>query len=490
MFFTSAMVIGVISVGAGRGDDEKRRAASKPDSLTTAPEQLWEGKLAVGAGMSLRIVVHISKTAEGKLTAKMDSPDQGARGLKVDAINLDKVKLTFEMKDILGKYDGKLNAEGTEAAGTWTQAGSSLPLTLKKTDKATEVRRPQTPRGPFPYKVVDISYPNKPGGVTLAGTLTEPEGAGPFPALVLISGSGAQDRDETIFEHKPFLVLADTLTRRGVAVLRVDDRGVGGSTGSTSASTSDDFAGDVLAGIAYLKTRAEIDPRRIGLLGHSEGGIIAPMVAARSPDVAFIVLMAGTGLPGEEILYLQGQAMMKAMGANEKALKHQLVIQKLLFEIVKAEKDEKVAEAKMTESLKNWSNTLSEDDRKALGDVERLKALISGQLKMASSPWFRYFLGYDPRPALAKVRCPVLALVGEKDRQVPAKENLSQIESTLKAAGNSQVTVRELPGLNHLFQKCQTGAISEYAELEQTIDPSGLGVIADWIAEHTRSDTK
>jgi pimeloyl-ACP methyl ester carboxylesterase len=352
------------------------------------------------------------------------------------------------------------------------------------------VRRPQTPKAPFPYKVVDVSYPNKPGGVTLAGTLTEPEGAGRFPALVLISGSGAQDRDETIFEHKPFLVLADTLTRRGMAVLRVDDRGVGGSTGSTSASTSDDFADDVLAGIAFLKTRKEIDPGRIGLIGHSEGGIIAPMVAARSPHVAFIVLMAGTGLPGEEILYLQGQAMMKAMGAEEKALKNQLAIQKRLFEIVKAEKDEKAAETKMRESVKNWANTLSEDDRKALGNVEGLEALISSQLKMASSPWFRYFLTYDPRPALAKVRCPVLALVGEKDRQVPAKENLSQIELTLKAAGNTRVTVKELPGLNHLFQKCQTGAISEYAELEQTIDPSALTVIADWITEHAGPEAK
>ena len=241
--------------------------------------------------------MHVGKTAEGKLTAKMDSPDQGARGLKVDTIALDKTALSFEMKALLGKYEGKLNAEGTEAAGTWTQAGNSFPLTLKKTDKATELRRPQTPRAPFPYKAVEVSYPNKTGGVTLAGTLTEPEGPGPFPALILISGSGPQDRDETLFEHKPFLVLADTLTRRGIAVLRVDDRGVGGSTGSLSSSTSDDFAGDVLAGIAFLKTRGEINPKRVGLMGHSEGGIIAPMVAARSPDVAFIVLWPAPDCP-------------------------------------------------------------------------------------------------------------------------------------------------------------------------------------------------
>ena len=477
---TAAMMIVVALAGAGRADDAKTKPTTKPDTDAAAPEQAWEGKLSIGAGLSLRIVVHVGKTAEGKLTAKMDSPDQGAKGLKVDTITLDKMTLSFEMKALLGRYEGKLNAEGTEAAGTWTQASNSFPLTLKKTDKVTEVRRPQTPKAPFPYKVVEVSYQNKTGGVTLAGTLTEPEGQGPFPALILISGSGAQDRDETLFEHKPFLVLADTLTRRGIAVLRVDDRGVGGSSGSTSSSTSDDFAGDVLAGMAFLRTRSEIDPRRIGLMGHSEGGIIAPMVAARSSDVAFIVLMAGTGLPGEEILYLQGQAILKAMGADEKALKNQLDVQKRLFEIVKTEKDEKKAETRMRDIAKAAVESLPEDQRKALGKAD---ALIAAQLKMVRSPWFRYFLTYDPRPTLAKVHCPVLALIGEKDRQVPARENLSQIESTLRAAGNNRVTVKEFPGLNHLFQKCKTGAPSEYVEIEQTIDPSALAVIADWISE-------
>lgn len=255
---TAAMmlVMSVALTASSKGDDPKPQAPPKPVGTKPTAEQVWEGKLSVGAGMNLRIVVHIGKSADGKQTATMDSPDQGARGLKVDTVALDKTTLAFEMKALMGKYDGKLNAEGSEAAGTWTQAGHSFPLTLKKTDKVTELRRPQTPKAPFPYKVVEVNYPNKSGGVTLAGTLTEPEGSGPFPALILISGSGAQDRDETIFEHKPFLVLADALTRRGVAVLRLDDRGVGGSTGTTFQSTSEDFAGDVLAGIAFLKTRS------------------------------------------------------------------------------------------------------------------------------------------------------------------------------------------------------------------------------------------
>ena len=254
---TAVIVFGVAVVDFSRADDAKPQPAPKQQKAPAAPEQLWEGKLNIGAGLSLRLVVHVRKTDEGKLTATMDSPDQGAKGLKVDHITLDKKTLAFEMKAILGKYEGTLNTEGTQADGTWTQAGRDFPLILKVTDKLTELRRPQTPKPPFPYKVIEVSYPNKSGGVTLAGTLTEPESPGPFPALILISGSGAQDRDETIFEHKPFLVLADALTRRGVAVLRIDDRGVGGSTGNTMKSTSDDFAGDVLAGIAFLK-----DPQR------------------------------------------------------------------------------------------------------------------------------------------------------------------------------------------------------------------------------------
>ncbi len=253
------------------------------------------------------------------------------------------------------------------------------------------------------------------------------------------------------------------------------------------ASTSDDFAGDVLAGIAYLKSRTEIDPVRIGLLGHSEGGIIAPMVAARSPDVAFIVLMAGTGLPGEEILYLQGQAVLKAMGADEKTLKGQLEVQKQLFAILKTEKDEKAAETRMRGVVKTLKESLSEADRKALGNFD---GLVEGQLKLVRSPWFRYFLTYDPRPTLAQVRCPVLALVGEKDLQVPPRENLGQIEATLRSAGNTHVQVRQLAGLNHLFQKCQTGAPSEYAAIEETINPSALSAMADWICTQVQARRK
>jgi uncharacterized protein len=450
-----------------------------PVPIAVGKEQLWEGKLSVGA-VKIRLVLHVQKTEDGGFAGKLDSPDQGANGLHVNTVTLDETKLAFELKMINATYEGKLSADKNEAVGTFTQAGIKLPLSLKKIDKMTVLRRPQTPKPPFPYKIEELKYRNEPVGITLAGTLTVPEGRGPFPAVILISGSGAQDRDETLFEHKPFLVLADTLTRRGVAVLRVDDRGVGGSSGSVSKSTSDDFAGDVLAGIAFLKSRPDINARKIGLMGHSEGGIIAPMVAARSSDVAFIVMLAGTGFPGDEIMVMQARLIAKAMGVSEKELDKQRDMQKRLFAIMRTETDPKKAGPAMREELKKVLSELSPEERKAAGNVD---TLAENEIKKVESPWFRFFLSFDPRPTLERVHCPVLALNGEKDLQVPPKEDLAEIAKALKKGGNTRVTTKELPGLNHLFQTCKTGAVSEYGEIEETIAPLALKVIGDWVVE-------
>jgi pimeloyl-ACP methyl ester carboxylesterase len=455
-----------------------------PEPKVVGKEQVWEGKLSAGAGIELRLVLRVGKTDSGELIGTFESPDQSAEKFKLSSVTLDKSKLAFELKLIGGKFDGTLNSAGTEATGTWSQGAAKMPLMLKKTDKATVVRRPQTPKPPFPYKSENVKYSNKAADVTLAGTLTIPIGSGRFPAVILISGSGAQDRDETIFQHKPFFVLGDTLTRRGVAVLRVDDRGVGGSSGNVAQSTSEDFAGDVLAGIAFLKSRPEIDPKRIGLAGHSEGGLIAPMVAARSNDVAFIVLLAGTGLPGEEISYIQGRLIGKVMGADDKTLDKQQAAQKALFDVVKAEPNRDKLAARLRETIKKMWNELSDDDRKAAGSLD---SFVDSQAKALGSPWIRFFLMFDPRPTLAKVRCPVLALNGEKDLQVPPKENLAEIEKALKKGGNTRVTVKELPGLNHLFQTCKTGSVTEYGMIEETISPVALTVINDWIAEQVKS---
>jgi hypothetical protein len=359
-----------------------------------------------------------------------------------------------------------------------------LPLVLKKTDKLSEARRPQTPKAPFPYKSEDVTYPNESARIILGATLTLPEGKGPFPAAVLITGSGAQDRDETLLGHRPFAVIADALTRRGIAVLRVDDRGVGKSTGSQADATSADFATDVAAGIAYLKTRPEVDPKRIGLVGHSEGGLIGPMVAAKSPeDVAYLVLLAGTGVNGAEILKAQSALILKAAGMPEGLVGAQSRLLAEILKVVAEEKDDKAAEARFELLTRAALAALPEADRKSLA----AQAGPSGkaQFLRVKSPWFRYFLTFEPKTALAKVRCPVLALNGDKDLQVPPEQNLPAIEAALKSSGNDRVTTRVLPGLNHLFQRCKTGAPSEYATIEETFDPAALKVVADWIVATT-----
>jgi uncharacterized protein len=352
------------------------------------------------------------------------------------------------------------------------QSGASS----QSTAKSTALNRPQEPKKPYPYDEEEVGYENKRDGVKLAGTLTLPRGKGPFPAVLLITGSGSQDRNESLLGHKPFLVLADYLTRQGIAVLRVDDRGVGGSSGSVPNSTTENFAADVMAGIEFLKTRKEIDPKQIGLIGHSEGGLIAPMVAAQNDDVAFIVLMAGTGLTGEETLYQQGALILKAGGASAEQLAKQRATQESMFKILKWEKDPLTIEKRLHEAL---SSSLTEEEKK------KAEQAIAAQIKLVNTPWFCYFLTLDPRPVLRKVKCPVLAINGENDLQVPANKNLREIEAALKAGGNKDLTIVRLPKLNHLFQTSETGSPNEYIKIEETIAPVALRTIGDWILKRT-----
>ncbi|MFN0107955.1 MAG: alpha/beta hydrolase family protein [Blastocatellia bacterium] len=440
-------------------------------------EGAWEGTLDVGAA-KLRLVLKVSKAADGTLTAKADSPDQGATDLPVDLVTFKDNTLHFEMKRLMASYDGKFSADSSEFVGEFKQGGATFPLNLKRATKSAAANRPQEPKKPFPYDDEDVTYENKRDGVKLAGTLTLPRAKAPFAAVILITGSGAQNRNEELLGHKPFLVLADYLTRQGVAVLRVDDRGVGGSTGSVSNSTSENFAADVLAGIEFLKARKEINPKQIGLIGHSEGGMIAPMVAAQSSDVAFIVLMAGTGLTGEEILYLQGALIMKANGATPEMLAKQRATQEAMFSVLKKTPDNAAAEKQMREDYAKQIASLSEVEKKGAEQT------FNAQIKQVISPWFRYFLTYDPRMVLAKVKCPVLALNGENDLQVPVNENLREIEAALKTAGNKDVTIVRLPKLNHLFQTSETGSPNEYSKIEETIAPVALKTMGDWILKH------
>jgi pimeloyl-ACP methyl ester carboxylesterase len=376
------------------------------------------------------------------------------------------------------------------AACSPSQARAGLPRDARQAPEVVKTetqKRPQEPMKPYPYSEELVTYENKPAGVKLAATLTLPRGAGPFPAVLLITGSGPQDRDESICGHKPFLVLADYMTRRGVAVLRADDRGVGQSTGNFATATSADFAEDARAGIEYLKQRKDVNPRQIGLMGHSEGGLIAPMLAAKSKDIAYIIMLAGQGLTGEEVLYRQGQQILKAQGASAQELENQRDLQSRLFALLKTEKDPEVLKRAVRTIIDEAVAKLPDEKKK---ETAAHKAGVQAQIQMMKSPWLRYFIAYDPRPALREVRCPVLALVGSKDLQVEPESNLRAIEQALQKGGNKDFMVKQMPGLNHLFQTCTTGSLDEYAKIEETMAPAVLELIADWIAKRTSTGGK
>ena len=444
-------------------------------------EGFWQGALDAGV-FKLRLLMKFSRTSEGKLKGLLDSLDQGANDIPMETVDFQNGNLHVEMKSIRASYDGKLSADGTQIVGEFTQ-GSKLPLTLNRIEKASDAAlvRPQTPKPPYPYNEVEVTYENKQDKVTLAATLTVPQGNGPFPAVVLITGSGSQDRNEMLLGHRPFLVLADYLTRRGIAVLRADDRGVGGTSKGAESDTSENYAGDALAGVAFLKTRKEINPKRIGLIGHSEGGMIAPMAAAKSTDVAFIVLMAGPGLVGDKLLLMQNGLISSAECAKQ--VKESMAQAERLFVIAKEEKDPAVAKQKIEAERASL-------DAAARKKLEAQLSAAAAQLKGLLTPWFRFFLNYDPRPTLMKVRVPVLAINGETDTQVPAKEDLAAIEQALKDGGNSDYKIVLLPKLNHLFQTSNTGAPSEYGQIEETIAPIALQTMGDWIVAHTSGQAR
>jgi pimeloyl-ACP methyl ester carboxylesterase len=449
----------------------------------------WQGTLKAGI-QELRLAFKITKKKDGSLTATMDSIDQGAKDIPIDVVTWKEPELKLELKKLGGTFEGKANKDLTEIEGKWKQSGMTFPLTIKRVDKVTELKRPQEPKKPYPYVEEEVTYENPRAGVKLAGTLTRPKGDGPFPAVLLIAGSGPNTRDEVVFSHKVFLVLADYLTRRGIEVLRSDKRGIGKSTGKYEEATSADFADDALAGVEFLKSRKEVDPAKIGLVGHSEGGMVAPMVASKSKDVAFIVLMAGTGVTGEEILFRQGQDVLKAMGRTDKdELSRQRSIQEKFFSILKQETDSAARGKKLKEVVAQEIAKLSTEDKKK---AETQKVALEAQVKNIQAPWMLYFLTFDPQSTLGLVQCPVLAINGAKDVQVAADINLPAIEKALRAGGNRDVTVKELPNLNHLFQTSKTGSLLEYGQIEETISPTALVLMGDWIedrASRPKADT-
>ncbi len=446
------------------------------------PKSNWQGSLG-GIRLFLTIAPD-SVTHQPKVV--LVSPDQGNARLPVSSFRITSDSLVISVPQIKGGYRGRFNAEKTEIAGVWTQ-GSSYPLLLKRVESLVTAVRPQTPRPPFPYVSEDVQYDDPARAIHYGATLTLPATPGKkFPVVVLISGSGQEDRDETIYGHRPFAVLADYLTRRGIAVLRVDDRGKGQSTGEVLRATSADFVKDVLVSVGYLKSRKEIDPAQIGLIGHSEGGMIAPLVALQSRDIAFIVSMAGVGVTGAELGTTQSRESLRAanlpvdqvnalaglfgdmfQAANRLPLNQPLDYRPILNQWRSRQAPD------LLEALKLGVNQPGEAGPKALEDRINL-------------PWMRYFIQYDPAPVLGKITIPVLALNGSKDIQVAAADNLAGFERALQKAGNKDFKIVLLPGLNHLFQTANKGTVDEYEVIDETISPVALKTIGDWIDLHVK----
>ena len=416
----------------------------------------WLGKISSNA-IDLRLIFNLKLNDKDSLIATADSPDQGVKNIPLGQVILKDNKLTIQAPMIMGEYNGTITGDST-INGTWTQRGGDYPVNLKKLKTPFTVNRPQEPKPPFPYTSEDVTFANDKFNIKIAGTLTIPAGTGPFKAVILITGSGAQNRDEELLGHKPFLVISDWLSRNGIAVLRYDDRGVGKSQGNYSTATTADLATDAEAAYNFLMNYPKIDHKEIGLMGHSEGGLIAPIAASTNPGVGFIVSLAGPGVTGQQIIIRQSQEISRASGIGEEKIRKNTETNKKLYTVLRKEKDNKKAEVKILALYKEIlekEKTPKEETEKA---VNQLKATFGAPVYT----WFRYFIVTDPAIFWKKVKCPVLALNGEKDLQVAANENLPAIEKTLKTSGNKSVKAVKLTGLNHLFQHCKTGLPAEY----------------------------
>ncbi len=440
----------------------------------------WEGSLDV-QNTKLRILFHL-KNENGTWTATMDSPDQMQYGIKMDTVLFEENGFTLKLKAASASFNAILNEDGKSVKGNWVQ-GASYPLDMAKNISFKPRVYPQEPIGPFPYKSEEVSYENSSAKIKIGGTLTVPaDGTDKYPVILLITGSGQQDRNSTIMGHKPFLVIADHFSRRGFAVLRLDDRGVGSTGGNPQTSTTADFVTDVEAGIKFLKSHPNINADKVFLMGHSEGGIIAVMTAAKQKKaLRGIVLLAGPGVPIHELMLQQTKDIMKLQGLEEEYLKAALGFNEKIYREILADKKDKLTPKTLSSKLMLHLKTMPQDARTAL---QLSEATIMQSSVTVLMPWYRYFIKIDPTAYLRKIKCPVLALNGGSDVQVAAGPNLEAICNNVRMKGNTDVICTEIPGLNHLFQRCKTCTIQEYAELEETFAPEVLKAMENWLQKH------
>lgn len=486
------MCAALAAFALGCAAQEQREAAADPAGLVGN----WAGTADAGdVQLELRLVL---AEEEGVVSATVNSltrwnweghnSEKLSFSLGAPVVTVNGYSISVPLPDFQASYSGTWSQEDSSITGTFTQAGESLPLVLERlSEDEAGPRWPQTPKGPFPYLAEDVAYPNPQGGHTLAATFTRPEAGGPFPAVILISGSGPYRRDPTGSGHRPLAVLADHLTRSGIAVLLYDDRGAGESTGDFSAATTEDLATDALAGVAYLKTRDDVDHGKIGLAGASEGGLIAPMAAAQSPDVSYIVLLAGPGVNGERILRAQLELRARAGGASEEVVAEALERQGAIHEILRSETDPERSREAIEAIIRTRFENASIQERLLYSTTHdaTLTQIVSEQVQAVNTPWRRYFLTYEPASTLEQVSVPVLAINGTRDLWVPHEENLREIEAALKRGGSTRYEIRALPGINHFLQHAEIGTTRESLAIEETIAVEVLELIGDWIVRVT-----
>ncbi|MFN5417128.1 MAG: alpha/beta hydrolase family protein [Flavobacteriia bacterium] len=436
----------------------------------------WFGFLEI-QNTKMKIVFHITEV-EGKLSGTMDSPDQGAYGLNLNKVTHSVDKTIFDLSVFGIIYEGKLFTKDS-LTGNFAQGGFSQVLNLSKsqTEILSKPNRPQEPKEPLPYTVKEVKFKNEFSGIELSGTLTIPKKIGNFPAVILVSGSGPQNRNEELLNHKPFLVLADYLTRKGIAVLRYDDRGVGESGGKFEGATTADFAYDAQSAYIFLKSQKKINKNRIGIIGHSEGGMVAPMVACADSTVKFIVLLAGPGIPISELMLKQTEVTSRFAGISEEEIAVSLELNKKFYEILNNEPVDSIAKLKIENIVQDHINSMPSEIGKQIED--EMPQITQTML----SPWFRYFINFNPEHYLRQINCPVLAINGLKDCQVSAIENLAGIRKSVKETNNKNVYTYLMPDLNHLMQHCETGSVNEYIKIEETFSEEVMKIMADWIKD-------
>jgi len=432
----------------------------------------WNALLKV-PGQSLRLVLQVNEK-DSSYTATLISLDQSKTGVPVTKFSFENNKLIFNIQNTI-HYEGSLSNDSI--IGLFKQYGATIPLVFKKSEvNIYYPKRIQEPKKPYPYYEEDVCFnnPSDPD-IHLSGTLTMPNQKGNFPAVILISGSGAQNRNSEAFGHKPFLIIADFLTRNGFAVLRYDDRGTASSTGSHDTCSTYDFSIDAEAAFQYLQRRGEINSKQIGFIGHSEGGMIASLVSARNNDVAFIVLLAAPGIRGDSLMLLQTKLLTSGMDdkEREKALDERRKQDSIILNSIDSKE--------MVQNLTTFFEEVFDKQTSVSSTQKDKEDFVKVGVKLTTSKFYQYLIKYDPVPIFSQVRCPVLALNGENDMQVPADENLNSIQKILMDAGNKSITIKKLPKLNHLFQTSQTGSISEYSEIEETISLEVLEIISDWL---------